>query len=911
MATETNNGKNGGTLKGKPHSRGGIKAVVTDTNQMVELEGGEVIINKEASKKHWKELSRINQSAGGGVPILPPDSTDADSDPEEYKRGGRTIKFNPNHIPNKWIYQYAKKIKEKYPKVWAMGGNVFGNEAYKNLERVLKRGYWTDNEEWMYVKWQSFNARHSGDTRIAGIIANLKWLNKVDKGWDYMKDLIDEEIEKKYGDGKKEKKGWSFLKKGGVVTYKNKYNKKYGYESDESHTLNQVAKDTGVSKKGLQQIYNKGIGAYKTNPESVRPNVKSKEQWAMARVYSAVMGGKASRVDANELKMAEGGEVGSFRDKNGNTLNVGDTVKYEKWFYDFVYGLVGEIVEFKSDRISKKNQTIETKVKLKVISKWNASGTSIRNFAKTTWIPLKSVSKVVLTSKGYYEDVRPHNDLEMAHGGGLKGSNLELMEVEYRISQKNIANTGQKNKSKTFTVYTLRDDNKDLLSISSDWIALNTSNRKFSGKAPLYSPKLKGALQFFKKYGYDLPIDPDKDYGNDFENKKIADGLTYTKFVVRSAVSEFYETQKPYIDDEIMQTYKANKMAHGGGFLPPQGTLVSKDKKSKLDYKKVGDSYEFSVYDGETNPVENYSRTQFRKRNGNNVVMTYQQFINYIYSEGYIDDKAKGGELAKGIKSEREHSKTAQDLYNRRITPSQAPESIAREHLKEDKNYYSKLEKLKLAQGGITNQVFTLNDPNDPDPIPSGVQRLQRNSGEIISSFVVETTTDTRKPIAVKFNAYNDKRELEVITVYYDFKDVVRFIRNGIWQPIGEPHTKVPKQTQVTTAPTEQPSEPTHKLEQTQKSTEKEMPLPNLNTTKNLPPKPSNKGKEKPKEKKKYNTSEALRKYLTTSNVQYVSTNSPESIAKEIATQFAITMETQKNSFSESITKGIEQLLNS
>ena len=79
MAKTTNNGKKGGLLKGKPHydkngkSLGGIKAIVTDTNQIVELEGGEVIINKEASKKHWKELSRINQSAGDGVPILPPD----------------------------------------------------------------------------------------------------------------------------------------------------------------------------------------------------------------------------------------------------------------------------------------------------------------------------------------------------------------------------------------------------------------------------------------------------------------------------------------------------------------------------------------------------------------------------------------------------------------------------------------------------------------------------------------------------------------------------------------------------------------------------------------------------------------------------------------------------------------------
>jgi hypothetical protein len=98
-----------------------------------------------------------------------------------------------------------------------------------------------------------------------------------------------------------------FEKGGGVVTYKNKYNKKYGYDKNESHSLEDIAKDSKISMKGLQQIYDKGIGAYKTNPQSVRPNVKSKEQWAMARVYSAVMGGKASKVDENELKMANGG----------------------------------------------------------------------------------------------------------------------------------------------------------------------------------------------------------------------------------------------------------------------------------------------------------------------------------------------------------------------------------------------------------------------------------------------------------------------------------------------------------------------------------------------------------------------------------------------------------------------------
>jgi len=34
----------------------------------------------------------------------------------------------------------------------------------------------------------------------------------------------------------------------------------------------------------LRQVYNRGIGAYRSNPSSVRPNVSSAEQWAFARV---------------------------------------------------------------------------------------------------------------------------------------------------------------------------------------------------------------------------------------------------------------------------------------------------------------------------------------------------------------------------------------------------------------------------------------------------------------------------------------------------------------------------------------------------------------------------------------------------------------------------------------------------
>lgn len=197
MPVKTNNGKQGGTLSGKPHYDksgkpiGGIKAVVTDAGgKPVELEGGEVIINAQASKKHWKELSRINQSAGNGVPILPPNGA-ADEDPQEYKDGGTVIHFNPNHIPNAQIISFAQKLKTKHPDVWKMAGNTYGNQAFENLERVSKRGHWLDSEEWMYVKWRTYVNKHKKDKKITDLINMLKWGDKVDSGWAFMRDAIE------------------------------------------------------------------------------------------------------------------------------------------------------------------------------------------------------------------------------------------------------------------------------------------------------------------------------------------------------------------------------------------------------------------------------------------------------------------------------------------------------------------------------------------------------------------------------------------------------------------------------------------------------------------------------------------------------------------------------------------------
>ena len=86
-----------------------------------------------------------------------------------------------------------------------------------------------------------------------------------------------------------------------AVTWKDKYNRKYGFKKGTSHSMSAISKTTGYKLSGLKTIKKKGEGAFFSNPQSVRKSVRSATQWGIARVYSAVMGGKAAKVDAKHL----------------------------------------------------------------------------------------------------------------------------------------------------------------------------------------------------------------------------------------------------------------------------------------------------------------------------------------------------------------------------------------------------------------------------------------------------------------------------------------------------------------------------------------------------------------------------------------------------------------------------------
>ena len=86
-----------------------------------------------------------------------------------------------------------------------------------------------------------------------------------------------------------------------MATYKEKFNRKHGQPKDQSNSIAKIAKLSGISKSQADNIVQKGKAAFYGNKKSVRPNVKSATQWGIARLYSAVMGGKAAKVDKNEL----------------------------------------------------------------------------------------------------------------------------------------------------------------------------------------------------------------------------------------------------------------------------------------------------------------------------------------------------------------------------------------------------------------------------------------------------------------------------------------------------------------------------------------------------------------------------------------------------------------------------------
>ena len=103
-------------------------------------------------------------------------------------------------------------------------------------------------------------------------------------------------------------------------TNRMKFLAEHGLAPDTSLSLNDISGLSGIPEEALNAVFNRGIGAWKTNPESVREQFSfhkkagiprqrrlGKEQWAFARVYAFVMKTKKVYYGAdNDIREAYG-----------------------------------------------------------------------------------------------------------------------------------------------------------------------------------------------------------------------------------------------------------------------------------------------------------------------------------------------------------------------------------------------------------------------------------------------------------------------------------------------------------------------------------------------------------------------------------------------------------------------------
>jgi len=88
-----------------------------------------------------------------------------------------------------------------------------------------------------------------------------------------------------------------------VLTNKQKFNIKHGLPKNKSHSIKSISNLSGYTEGSLRTVLSKGRGAYYSNPQSVRPHIKSATEWGRARIFASINPTtKAHKIDKIHLK---------------------------------------------------------------------------------------------------------------------------------------------------------------------------------------------------------------------------------------------------------------------------------------------------------------------------------------------------------------------------------------------------------------------------------------------------------------------------------------------------------------------------------------------------------------------------------------------------------------------------------
>jgi len=120
-----------------------------------------------------------------------------DKDPTNFPKDGddQQVALRNSEF-ERFPHEEAQKLKEEWPQIWKKGGNILGNKQYNRLKPIAERDSSvaeTRTEETAIRLREAWAARHFKDFRLAGVVAQIKWLVVGSRGLSHMRKVISEE----------------------------------------------------------------------------------------------------------------------------------------------------------------------------------------------------------------------------------------------------------------------------------------------------------------------------------------------------------------------------------------------------------------------------------------------------------------------------------------------------------------------------------------------------------------------------------------------------------------------------------------------------------------------------------------------------------------------------------------------
>ena len=131
--------------------------------------------------------------------------------------------------------------------------------------------------------------RHQGNTRLAGTVANIKWGGVSNIGVSGMKKVINDQkkIVRQRRKAAEEMADEIFAEQLAETKAVSARVRKALQKKVKDHNAKNPKYRNNL--RTLTSVFNRGVGAYRTSPGSVRGNVTSADQWGLAGLTGSFM----------------------------------------------------------------------------------------------------------------------------------------------------------------------------------------------------------------------------------------------------------------------------------------------------------------------------------------------------------------------------------------------------------------------------------------------------------------------------------------------------------------------------------------------------------------------------------------------------------------------------------------------